>query len=150
MKSPEEKLKDIASDEISNWAQKAQWRVENESWLDKSARIALVLLRVLRAKDLSQKDLAVKLNVSAQQISKILKGSENLTLETISKLEIVLGITLMEIPSIQTNIKVNTDIDWDQLNKMKKINLLTQQNTFELTKPIEIFEQADSLRNRAV
>ena len=35
------------------------------------------------------------MNVSPQQISKIVKGQENLTLETISNLEIALGIQIM-------------------------------------------------------
>ncbi len=36
------------------------------------------------------------MNVSPQQISKIVKGQENLTLETISNLEIALGIQIIE------------------------------------------------------
>jgi transcriptional regulator with XRE-family HTH domain len=49
----------------------------------------------LREKGMTQKDLAEKLNVSPQQVSKIVKGKENLTLETISKLEYVLGVELI-------------------------------------------------------
>jgi len=105
MNTAEEKLKKIASKETSKWVEKAQWRVANENWLDKSAKIALTILRTIREKGLTQKDLAEKLNISPQHINKILKGNENLTLETISKFEIVLCITLMDIPSFQTTIK---------------------------------------------
>jgi plasmid maintenance system antidote protein VapI len=36
------------------------------------------------------------MNISPQQISKIVKGQENMTLETISNLEIALGIQIIE------------------------------------------------------
>jgi len=36
------------------------------------------------------------MNISPQQISKIVKGQENLTLETISNLEIALGIQIID------------------------------------------------------
>lgn len=45
---------------------------------------------------LSQKQLAERMDVSPQQISKIVKGQENLTLETISNLEIALGIQIID------------------------------------------------------
>ena len=96
----EDKLKKIASKETSKWVENARWRVANESWLDKSAGIALMILRNIREKGITQKELAERLKISPQQISKILKGHENLTLETISKIEIVLGITLITVPSI--------------------------------------------------
>jgi ribosome-binding protein aMBF1 (putative translation factor) len=96
----EDKLRKIASKETSKWVENAQWRVANENWLDKSAGIALMILRNIREKGITQKELAEKLKISPQQISKILKGHENLTLETISKIEIALGITLISVPSI--------------------------------------------------
>ena len=93
-----EKLQRIASQD-SKWKEKADWRKANESWLEKSAAIALKVMRTLKSKGLSQKDLADKLNISAQQVSKLVKGQENLTLESISKLESVLGISLLEVPA---------------------------------------------------
>lgn len=95
MPTIKEKLNNLASKEPSKWVEKARWRVENEGRLDKSARIALKILRTIREINLSQKDLAKKLGVSPQQVSKILKGKENLTLETIDKLEKVLNIFLI-------------------------------------------------------
>jgi plasmid maintenance system antidote protein VapI len=43
----------------------------------------------------SQKELAIQMSVSPQQISKIVRGSENLTLESLVKIEKVLGIQLL-------------------------------------------------------
>lgn len=79
------------------WREDNAYRQANKSWLKKSAQIALKINRALRDKKMTQKDLADKLNVSAQQINKILKGRENLTLETISRLESALDLELISI-----------------------------------------------------
>lgn len=94
-----EKMVALASNEVSGWLEDAKWRIENEGWLKHSQYIALTILRTLRAKKISQKELAEMVGVSPQQISKIVKGRENLTLETIAKLEAALGEILIEIPS---------------------------------------------------
>ena len=47
---------------------------------------------------LSQKELAERMGCTQQFVSLILKGKENLTLETISKLERVLGADLLIHP----------------------------------------------------
>lgn len=71
------------------------WREANEEWLEESFRIAMLILKALREKEMSQKDLADKMNVSPQYISKIVKGSENLTLDTICKIERILKINIL-------------------------------------------------------
>jgi ribosome-binding protein aMBF1 (putative translation factor) len=65
--------------------------------LRKSQLIALKILRTLRSEGISQKNLAKEMQVSPQQVSKWVKGSENFTLETIDKLEHVLKIKLVEV-----------------------------------------------------
>jgi transcriptional regulator with XRE-family HTH domain len=94
MNNLKEKLTSLATDQTSDWKAGAQYRRENRDWLKKSADIAIFVLEVMKAQNLSQKDLAEKLNVSPQQISKIVEGQENLTLETITNLEKVLGIRI--------------------------------------------------------
>ena len=89
----------LASNDVSGWLEDAKWRIENEGWLKHSQYIALAILRTLRAKKMSQKELAERIGVSPQQISKIVKGGENLTLETIAKLEAALGEILIEVLS---------------------------------------------------
>jgi transcriptional regulator with XRE-family HTH domain len=105
-----EKLNNLASKETSKWVEQARWRVANEGWLDKSAKIALKVLRTIREMHLSQKDLAEKLDVSPQQVNKLLKGQENFTLETIDKLEKALNITLIEMPYFQSILKFDPEI----------------------------------------
>jgi ribosome-binding protein aMBF1 (putative translation factor) len=91
-----EQLSQLASEQPSEWKAKAQFRRDNREWLKKSAAIALTVLDALKTQDLSQKELAERMNISPQQISKIVKGQENLTLETISKLEIALGVQIID------------------------------------------------------
>ncbi|PCH66968.1 MAG: hypothetical protein COC06_11975 [Bacteroidales bacterium] len=96
-------LKKLVSKEKSNWLGKAKWRRENKAWLDKSASIAIRILSEIRKQKpvnrMSQKRLAEEMGVTPQYINKVVKGKENLTIETICKIERVLGISLMEVPS---------------------------------------------------
>ena len=96
MNNLKEKLSKLASGQPSDWKEKAQYRRENREWLKKSAAIAVGVLDALKTQNLSQKDLAERMNISPQQISKIVKGEENLTLETISNLESALGIQILD------------------------------------------------------
>lgn len=82
----------------TEWLKAAQWRQDNEYWLDISFEIALEVLCTLREKGMTKRDFAKLMGCSPQYISKILKGSENLTLETICKMEKVLQIKLIETP----------------------------------------------------
>ena len=65
-------------------------------WLDKSFKIAVCILSRLKELNWTQAHLAQELGVSPQQVSKLVKGTENLTLETMAGLERVLGITLIQ------------------------------------------------------
>jgi transcriptional regulator with XRE-family HTH domain len=91
------KLNQIVANKTSKWLDDADYRFENHIWLVKSQAIALKILRTIRAQGLTQKELAEKLNVAPQQVSKWVKGRENFTLETIAKIEQVLNISLIEI-----------------------------------------------------
>jgi len=96
MSSLKEKLSNLTSDRPSGWKAKAKLRRENREWMKKSAAIAVRVLDALKALNLTQKELAERMNISPQQISKIVKGQENLTLETISNLEIALDIQIID------------------------------------------------------
>lgn len=79
----------------SGWLEDAKFRVENQDWLERSQKIALKILRTLRAQGKNQTDLAEALNVSPQQVNKWVKGKENFTLETICKINAALGIDVL-------------------------------------------------------
>lgn len=99
MNNINEKLAKLAAKEASNWIADAEYRQANRDWLRKSGAIAVQILGALKAQALSQKELADRLGITPQQISKIVKGHENLTLETICKLETALGIQLINVPT---------------------------------------------------
>ena len=95
------KLQAITSNTPSAWREKANFR-NNNPWLrEYSAKIAKSILSALADKGLSQVKLAEALNISPQQISKIVKGQENLTLETIYKLSKALKVELISFPGYQ-------------------------------------------------
>ncbi len=57
--------------------------------------IVLRINQILKAKGYTQKDLAEKMNKKPSEINKWLKGSHNLTLKTLAKLEAELGEPLI-------------------------------------------------------
>ncbi len=98
------KIKGLISEKSSSWLRDAEYYKANKEWLDKSALIAVKILSALRNQSLSQRDLADKINVSPQYISKVLKGGENLSLATICKIEKSLSIALIAVPSKKTQV----------------------------------------------
>lgn len=105
-------LNKLTEGKVSNWHEKAEWRKKNADWLNKSAQIAVSVLEQLRIMEITQKELASAMGVTPQYVNKIVRGNENLTLETICKLESILGFSLVEIKSQPTH----TD---DEQNKAK-------------------------------
>ena len=92
------KIEKVKSPKPSNWREQARYRRENP-WLVYSSQIARRILAVIRERpDLNQTRLAELLGVSPQQVTKIVKGKENLTLETIYKLSKALDIELISFP----------------------------------------------------
>lgn len=92
-------LNKLTEGKVSNWHDKAVWRKRNADWLNKSAQIAVSVLEQLRIMGMSQKELADAMGVTPQYVNKVVRGNENLTLETICKIESILGISLIEIKS---------------------------------------------------
>jgi len=89
-------LNKLSEGNSSDWLKKAEWRKQNESWLDFSAEIALQIISALKKEGKTKKDLAKEMGVSPQNISKLLSGSANFCLETISKFEKILNIDLIQ------------------------------------------------------
>ena len=83
------------SETPSKWREEAEWRRDNWSWLQHSQKIAVKVLLQMKKQGLTQKALAERMDCSQQYVSRILKGKENLSLETLSKLEDALGLVLI-------------------------------------------------------
>lgn len=92
------KFLDLVSKKESGWLGKAKWRQENEDWLDISFSIAVKMLSALNVNKKadtyprSQKELAEVIGCSAQYVNKLLKGQENLQIETICNVQRILRI----------------------------------------------------------
>lgn len=99
-------FKDLIDKEPSKVHEHMDFIKTNKAWLKKSMLIAVGILKVLREKNISQITLSNNLNVSPQYVNKILKGSENLTLETITKIEEILDVQLISIAIIPCQIEV--------------------------------------------
>lgn len=70
-------------------------RIKNRAMLRESQQIALKVLMKLDDFGWSQKDLAKAMEVTPQQITKIVSGKENLTIETQIKLQHILDIPVL-------------------------------------------------------
>lgn len=96
------KLKALSIPAEEDWLKIADELEENESWLEKSAKIAVAVLSYLKENNMTKQQLAMTMGVSPQYISRIVKGGENLSLETICKLEKALGVSLVEVKTPKT------------------------------------------------
>ncbi len=67
-----------------------------ESWQRWSRQIALLLIDYMQGNALSRTDLATRLGVSPQYVSRLLSGKENLSFKSVAQIEERLGITCME------------------------------------------------------
>jgi transcriptional regulator with XRE-family HTH domain len=124
-----------------SWLKKAQWRKENRHWLDRSFDIAVEVLAAIKSRKMTQVELAEKLGVSAQYVNKLLKGQENLTLDTIGKLEKVLSISLIEI-------KTSSAIEETPVLAEKKKQNQPVEKTITLKVKLEPIKKKEGLANK--
>lgn len=104
------KLKELKNAPLSSWAQESDERLKNPNTPRYSQLVAIRILRTLREKKLTQKDLAVLLEVTPQTVNKWVKGNENFTFDSVERIEKALRIKLMHIYSSQEIPKVGSQI----------------------------------------
>ena len=80
----------------SKWRADAQWRRDNAFWLTYSRHITLKVLRGMDEQSVTQAELARRMGCTQQYVSNLLKGSSNMTLETIARLEIALNLDILK------------------------------------------------------
>ena len=83
------------SDTASKWREDAEYRRRNSRWLLYSAMISLRVKTRMEEVGMTQVVLAEKLGCTQQHISMLLKGKNNMTLETIAKFEEALGFDII-------------------------------------------------------
>jgi transcriptional regulator with XRE-family HTH domain len=97
------KFLELIDPETSEFQIENEFRVNQREMLIHSQQIAMMVLQKLKDLQWTQKELAFKLGVSPQQVSKIVSGKENMTLETIVKLQQVLNISIL-VPYFKKSI----------------------------------------------
>lgn len=93
-------LKAHESEKASRFVERARWRRENRLWLRWSREVALRLVRYMESNRLSRKELAERLSVSPQYVSKLLSGNVNFSFKSIAELEEKLGLHLLEMGEV--------------------------------------------------
>ena len=102
------KLEALVSKTPSKWIEESNKRFEDKEGLRYSQQVAVRILRTLREKKLSQKDLADLLKVTPQTVNKWVKGSENFGFFTIGRIEKALDIKLMHIYENNNSVVIST------------------------------------------
>lgn len=90
-----EKFLALVSEKDAGVLNRNRDRIRNRAMLRESQQIALKVLLKLDELGWTQRNLAEKMEVSPQQISKIVSGKENLTIETQIKLQNILDIPVL-------------------------------------------------------
>lgn len=91
------RLRKYQSPTASRWREEAEWRRANRVWLRRSQAIAVKILDKMDEMQWTQAQVAERIGCSQQYVSRIVKGSENLTLEMISKIEDALDIKIFSL-----------------------------------------------------
>jgi len=117
----------ISKSPRSSWKEKVEWRRVNKDWLKKSSDIAFRILDALDEKGWKKNRLAEELGVSAQQVSKYVKGEENFKLETLCNLEKVLGIELTTV--VQEDEEVVKKGSWKYVESVQQVTKIEIGNT---------------------
>lgn len=133
MGTTKENIDKIVSGQKSSWLDDAKARKANAKWTKRSFEIALRILREIRAqkesRGMTQKKLAAMMGVTPQYINKVVKGKENLTLETIAKIEQVLGITLIEVTSFETSQVIDIEDSFSKSFVSRAHSILLSKDT---------------------
>ncbi len=90
-------------DPNAKWLQIAKWNKEHADALEDYMLIAMRISSTLKERKMTQKELAQKLDVSPQALTRIMKGRQNLTLNKVKQIERVLDISIMNIKKTEVN-----------------------------------------------
>lgn len=131
-----EKFLALVSKEETKTVERAKARIARKSYTKLSNEIAYEILERLDILKWKQKDLAEKMNVSPQQVSKWVKGNENFTIETLVNLGKILGTDLIHVGKEEkviqkVEIKISTREVYEHINFIKPVQTnITRMDTF--------------------
>lgn len=112
----------------STWREEAQKRAKQP--FDKYAtKIAIRILRELRAQKMSQKQLAEILEVSPQQVNKWVKGKSSFQTDTIVRIEDALGINIISINTNESHSECRAEDNCQIISISRSQNVTTRKNS---------------------
>ena len=94
-------LEDHQSEIPSTFIDDAKLRQENDSWHKWSRGVALSIVDYMQEHGLSRSDIATKLGVSPQYVSRILSGNTCFSFKSVADIEGKLGISCMRFADIK-------------------------------------------------
>lgn len=119
----QDKLAKLAQGRVSTAVADARHRRDNREMLRESREIALKILEALYERKMTQRVFAKEMSVSPQQVAKWVRGTENMTLSTMVKIQKVLNIQLLA-----------TAIEREQ---EKLVEIVTEELSFSITAKVE-------------
>ena len=134
-----EKFLELISEVVSGTMECIKERIQNRPMLRESQEIALKVLIKLDELGWSRKDLSKTMGVTPFTISKILSGKENLTIQTLIKLQNTLDIPILA--SYYENKMTPTEVLKILKNKIDSASLNKYNYVIE-TSDIELINQA--------
>jgi transcriptional regulator with XRE-family HTH domain len=143
-----EKFLALVSEQDTGTLERNRERIRNRAMLRESQQIALKVLMKLDELGWTQKDLAKAMEVSPQQITKIISGKENLTIETQIKLQNILDIPVLA--SYYENKMIEKD-QWvftvEKSVARIEPQVFENSNNFQSTKVLKLVRADYSLEN---
>jgi transcriptional regulator with XRE-family HTH domain len=141
MKNSKDQLSKITSPKGSAWQKDFEFE-KNNPWLRAySSQIARRVLAAIRdSAELNQAKLAQKISIKPQQVSKIVKGKENLTLESIYKLSKALNIDLISFPEYKYSSKfsMNTTVTYPETSSISGESFIESTTNVKKTKLVVV------------
>ncbi len=119
MKTKKERFHALVSENDDTFLEELENNLKHREMLKESFMIGIKVLAKLDELGWSQKDLAEKMRVTPQQINKIVHGKQNLTLDTIVKLQSALHIPILASYSDYPADVLQVDLD--EKNKVKTV-----------------------------
>jgi hypothetical protein len=97
-----EKYKDTQTiiPKISDWKKSVLKYEEEKDWRELSEQFSIAVLRLLRKNDKNKVWLAKELGTKPQYVSRLVKGTENLSLKTIVKIQSIFDEEIINIKNI--------------------------------------------------
>ena len=127
MKEVIARLKEHQSATPSKWRERAEWRMQNKSWLRHSQRIAVKMLEKMDELSMTQKQLAAETGIKPSVLSETINGKRSVSLSVAVALEKALGI------SADIWMNMQTQYDLDTANITERDN---QRQTVSITIPM--------------